>query len=179
MAFAVKVVTGAIIIAYPNLLVPRPEGERIDAGKFTLMGFVDKADKATITALNNAFDQAAKNQWGDKVPGGLYRPLKDGDAKYAEDETKNAHYKGKVFFNAKSPSKPKVFDAQVQEIIDPAQIVSGDRAKLSLNVKAFDMPVNKGVGIYITGVQILGRGPFVIGGTNPKDDFTASNDDVF
>ncbi len=179
MAIAVKVVTNEVIIAHPYFLTPRPESAEIDPGKFTGMVIAKKSDKETIAKLKAAVDSAIKNQWPDKVPGGLSMPIKDGDAKFAEDEKKFAHLQGTVYLNAKTTTKPKVFDAKVEEILDSTEVSSGDRAKVSLNFKAFDKAGNKGVGVYLNAIQILGKGPVVIGGGNPKDDFAAVNDEVF
>ena len=179
MAMPIKVVTNEAIIAHPYILTPRPDSAEIDPRKYTGMVIIKKSDKETITKLKAAVDASIKGLWPDKAPGGLAMPIKDGDAKFAEDEKKFAHLKGSVYLNAKTTTKPKVFDAQVQEIIDPTEVSSGDRAKVSLNFKAFDKAGNKGVGVYLNAVQILGKGPAIIGGGNAKDDFTAVNDEVY
>lgn len=181
MAMPVKVVTDEAIIAHPHIFNPRPESADIDPGKFTTMVIVKTSDKETIARLKAAVDSAIKSFWPDKVPGGLSMPIKSGDAKFAEDEKKYAHLKGTVYLNAKTTTRPKVFNAQVEEILDPTEVSSGDRAKVSLNFKAFDKAGNKGVGVYLNAVQWLGKGPTIIGGgsSNSKDDFTAQNDEVY
>jgi hypothetical protein len=179
MALAVKVVTGEAILAHPYIFNPRSESAEIDPGKYTGMVIIKKSDKETVTKLKSAVDSAIKSQWPDKAPGGLSMPIKDGDAKFAEDEKKYPHLQGTVYLNAKTTTKPKVFDAKVEEILDPTEVTSGDYAKVSLNFKAFDKAGNKGVGVYLNAVQMLRKGPVVIGGGNAKDDFHAENDDVF
>lgn len=181
MAAPVKVVTGKAIIAHPALFSPRPESSEIDPGKFTVMVIVKKSDTETTAKLKAAVEAAVKAQWPDKVPGGLMKPVKDGDQKFDEDQKKYPYLKGCWFLNAKTTTKPKVFDAQVQEIIDPTEVASGDYAKVSLNFKAYDKAGNKGVGVYLNAVQHLGRGPVVIGGGNAADDFSKEEEaaDVF
>ena len=181
MAAPVKVVTGKAIIAHPFLFTPRPESSEIDPGKYTAMVIVKKSDTETVAKLKAAVEAALKAQWPDKIPGGLSKPVKDGDAKFAEDEKKHHYLKGTYYLNVKTTTKPKVFDAQVQEIIDPTEITSGDYAKVSMNFKAFDKAGNKGVGVYVNAVQHLGKGPEVIGGGNAADDFEAEEvaEDVF
>lgn len=172
MAAAVKVVSPEVTIVHTNnLIVPRPVDAEIDAGKYTVMVLFNKSEQDFIKQCREAINQATKILWPEKAPGGMSSPLKDGDAKFAEDEAKNWYLKGKYYLNGKTTTKPKVFDAQLNEIVDPAEIVSGDRAKVSLNFKAFDKAGNRGVGVYLNGVQVLGRGPVVIGGSNAKDDF--------
>jgi hypothetical protein len=114
---------------------------------------------------------ALKAKWKDGNPGGLFMPLKDGDAKFNEDEVKYAHYKGRYYMNLKTRTPPKVVDSAVKEITDPTVITSGDHAKVSVNFRAFDVSGNKGVGAYLNAVQWLGKGPVVIGGSDPGSDF--------
>lgn len=173
MAAPVKVVTGKAIIAHPSLFSPRPENSEIDAGKFTVMVVVKKSDAETTAKLKAAVEAAIKAQWPDKVPGSLMKPVKDGDQKYDEDQKKHGYLKGCWYLNAKTTTRPKVFDGQVQEILDPTEVTSGDYAKVSLNFKAYDKAGNRGVGVYLNAVQHLGKGPEVIGGGNPADDFAA------
>jgi hypothetical protein len=179
MTVAIKVVTGRVILAHPYIFNSRPIGTKIDPGKFTAMVIVDKGDKATVSKLTTAVDEAIKSLWLDKVPAVLSTPIKDGDAKYAEDEKKYLHLKGKLYLNAKTTNKPKVFDASVNEISEPTQVTSGDYAKVSLNFKAFDKNGNKGVGVYLNAIQHLGKGVAIIGGGDAKDDFQAEQKDEF
>lgn len=173
MAESVKVVTGKAFIAHPYIFNPRPESAEIDPGKFTVMVGVPKSDTDTVKRIKDAIAEAIKRQWPEgKTPGGMSMPLKDGDAKFAEDEKKYSHMKGHYYLNAKTTTKPKVFDATVQEILDPKEVSSGDFGKVSLNFKGFDKAGNKGVGVYLNAVQILGKGTSVIGAGNVKDDFT-------
>lgn len=178
MTTAVKVVTGKAIIAHPSLFSPRPENSDIDAGKFTAMVIVKKSDKETVEKLRTAVASAIKAQWPDKEPGGLMKPVKDGDAKFSEDEKKYHYLKGCFYLNVKTTTKPKVFDAKVNEIIDPTDVVSGDYAKVSMNFKAYDKAGNKGVGVYMNAVQHLGRGPQVIGGGDASADFSKEEEEA-
>jgi len=171
MSAPIKVVTGKCIIAHPSLFSPRPESSEIDAGKYTCMVIIKKSDSETAEKLKKAVNDAIKAQWPDKVPSGLTKPVKDGDEKYAEDEKKYPYLKGTYYLNVKTTTRPKVFDGNVTEIIDPTEVVSGDYAKVSMNFKGFDKAGNKGVGVYLNAVQHLGRGPVVIGGGNAADDF--------
>lgn len=173
MTAPVKVVTGKAIIAHPNLFTPRSETAEIDAGKYTAMVIIKKTDTETVAKLKVAVEAAIKALWPDKVPGGLSKPVKDGDAKFAEDEKKYPYLKGCYYLNVKTTTKPKVFDAQVQEILDPTEVASGDYAKVSMNFKAFDKAGNKGVGVYVNAVQHLGKGPEIIGGGDARNDFEA------
>jgi hypothetical protein len=179
MAAPVKVVTGKAIIAHPSLFSPRPETSEIDPGKYTCMVIIKKSDTDTVNKLKVAVEAAIKAMWPDKAPGGLSKPVKDGDQKFAEDEKKYPYLKGCYYLNVKTTTKPKVFDAQVQEIIDPTEVSSGDYAKVSMNFKAYDKAGNKGVGVYVNAVQHLGKGPEVIGGGDARNDFEAETEDVF
>lgn len=182
MAAPVKVVTGKAIIAHPNLFSPRPENSEIDAGKYTAMVIIKKSDTETVAKLKAAVEAAIKAQWPDKAPGGLSKPVKDGDAKFAEDEKKYPYLKGCYYLNVKTTTRPKVFDTKLNEIIDPTEVASGDYAKVSMNFKGFDKAGNKGVGVYVNAVQHLGKGPEVIGGGDARNDFSAEEEeqaDVF
>lgn len=180
MAAPIKVVTGkTTIVAHPFLFTARPESSEIDAGKFTAMVIVRKSDTETVSKLKAAVDAATKAMWPDKVPSGVFsKPVKDGDAKFAEDEKKYHYLKGTYFLNVKTTTRPKVFDAQVVEMLDPAGFVSGDFAKVSLNFKAFDKAGNKGVGVYLNAVQHIGKGPEVLGGGDPSSDFEKEEEEV-
>ena len=124
MAESVKVVTGKAFIAHPYIFNPRPESAEIDPGKFTVMVGVPKSDTDTVKRIKDAIAEAIKRQWPEgKTPGGMSMPLKDGDAKFAEDEKKYSHMKGHYYLNAKTTTKPKVFDATVVALPGPTDEV--------------------------------------------------------
>ena len=173
---ACKVTTGLGIISYAYLTEPRED----DNGtlKYSTSFLIPKSDKKTLINIKNAINAAAQigleDKWGGKLPDPLKLPLRDGDK---EADEKGEEYRGCYFLNANSTRKPRIVDLNIQDILDPDEIYSGCKCRLSLNFYPFNIKGSKGVAAGLNNVQKIEDGE-PLGGTRSKaeDDFADMSD---
>jgi hypothetical protein len=155
---ACKVTTGLGIISYAFLTEPRAEEEGKPA-KYSTSFLIPKSDTKTLTRIKAVINAAAQlgqvDKWNGKIPNPLKHPLRDGDA---EADEKGAEYAGHYFLNATSARKPRIVDFQIQDILDPDEIYSGCKCRLSLNFYAFNSNGNKSVACGLNNVQKIEDG---------------------
>jgi hypothetical protein len=146
-----------------------------------LMLLIPKTDTATVNALKKSIeafkkDAKAEAKWGSKFLASMKLPLRDGDTE--RDVEKSPEFKGHYFINANTYTKPGVVDAQMQEIINPADIYSGCYGRISVVPAAYNTDGNKGIKFYLNNVQKLAEGEKLGGGASQaSDDFTAVEED--
>lgn len=175
-----KVTTGKVRLSYAHIFEPHAMNEGQEA-KYSVSVIIPKSDKETLKAIKEATDQAKKDgagKWGNKIPGNLKTPLRDGDVEREDDEA----YKGCYFLNASSKNKPGVVDANVQPVLDATEVYSGCYARLTLNFYAYNASGNKGVAAGLGNIQKLEDGEPLGGFTRAEDDFdsvggNSANDD--
>lgn len=171
-----KVTTGKGRMCYTkNVLTPD------ETGSYSLMFLIPKSDTVTINAIKKTLeafkaDPKAVAKWGSKWLASMKYPLRDGDAE--RDTEKSPEFKGHMFLNANTYTKPGVVDAKVQEIIDPSEIYSGCYGRISIVPAAYNTDGNKGIKFYLNNVQKLTDGERLGGGGSRADeDFTAVEED--
>lgn len=175
-----KVTTGKVRLSYAHIFEPHAMNEGQEA-KYSVSVIISKSDKETLKAIKEATDQAKKDgagKWGNKIPGNLKTPLRDGDVEREDDEA----YEGCYFLNASSKNKPGVVDANVQPVLDATEVYSGCYARLTLNFYAYNASGNKGVAAGLGNIQKLEDGEPLGGFTRAEDDFesvggNSANDD--
>lgn len=175
-----KVTTGKVRLSYAHIFEPHAMNEGQEA-KYSVSVIIPKTDTETLKAIKEATDQAKKDgagKWGNKIPGNLKTPLRDGDVEREDDEA----YKGCYFLNASSKNKPGVVDANVQPVLDATEVYSGCYARLTLNFYAYNASGNKGVAAGLGNIQKLEDGEPLGGFTRAEDDFdsvgnNSANDD--
>lgn len=127
--------------------------------------------------LEGELNAALKDKFG-KMPSKIRDwPIKDGDESEYDD------WDGCFYIAPKrmaSDGKPEIIDRDRDDIIDPAEIYSGMKCRISYHVAAWEYaPTNsRGCSIYLDNVQKLADGK-KIGRVAPKavDDFMDSVDD--
>lgn len=145
--------------------------------KYSVSVLIPKDDKETIDKIEKAIDAAIEAgiaKFGGKLPNkaAIKLPLRDGDIE-RDDEA----YKGHYFLNANSTNAPQVVDAQVNPILDRAEIYSGCYGRVSLNFYAFNTNGNKGIACGLGNIQKISDGEPFGGGSTAASDFTAVEDD--
>jgi hypothetical protein len=174
---ACKVTTGLGVISYAYLTEPRKDEEDKPA-KYSTSFLIPKTDVKTLGNIKNAINAAAElgkmDKWGGKIPNPLKHPLRDGDQ---EADEKGEEYRGCYFLNASSVRKPRVVNFYVQDILDPDEIYSGCKCRLSLNFYPFNSNGNRGVACGLNHVQKIEDGE-PLGGARSKaeDDFADISD---
>jgi hypothetical protein len=162
-----KIITGKIRLSYVHLF--EPDGFEGSTPKFSASILVSKDDIVTITAIQEAIEEAkitGKNTLG-KITSNLKIPLRDGDEERPDDEA----YQNCYFFNASSKNRPGIVDINVHPILDASEVYSGCYARVSINFYAFSAKGNKGIAAGLGNVQKLADGAQLGGGSRADEDF--------
>lgn len=148
-----KVVFGPCRLSYVHLLEKHSFDGDNENGKYSVSILIPKKEKKTITAIEEAIENAKKefatNKWGGKAPKKLSLPLNDGDDEEKDDEAYAGHY----YINAKSNTKPGVVDKDFQPITDEEDVYSGMWGMVSVSFYGYDKGVNKGIAAAINNVM--------------------------
>lgn len=181
---ATLAVTGVCRLCFINVLKPN------EHGKYSITVLVPKSDTATVAKLRKVIedfktDPRALKKWDSKFLANFKTPLRDGDTE--RDTEKRPEYKDHYFFEAKANptdgkgnprQAPKVVDAKLNEIIDPAELYSGCYGRVSLDLYPYNQDGNKGMSFGLVNVQKVRDGERLSGGTSSvTDDFTAVEED--
>jgi len=154
------VTTGKVRLSYANLFKPKAASPGAKE-KYSVSIIIDKEDKETVQKIEAAIKAAivagmSKLDIKDanKLPKNFKTPLRDGDEERGDDPA----YVGKWFLNCSSDNKPKVINREKEEITDPTQVISGDYARVNINLYAFNTSGNKGIAAGLNAVQKIKNG---------------------
>lgn len=148
----------------------------------------DSAAQASpdYSAMKTAAAQAAKQEWGEKLPHKFRSPFRPGSDK---DVEKYPEFAGDVtFINVKSKKKPGLVAGYVDPqtgklkvIEDDTEVFNGCYVRLSLTCYAYEVKGNAGVSFGLRNVQKVRDGDMFSAGVRAVDDFDvvdgASNPD--
>lgn len=171
-ALSTKVITGKVRASFVHLLEP---ADGMDGGdpKYSVMLLIPKSDKKTLAKIEKAQQAAAEagksTKFDGKLPAKVKTTLRDGDEE--QDTEERPEFKGMMFINVSSKTKPGIVDADRQEIIDPGEIYSGMYIRASINFFAYNSHGNKGVSAGLNNVQKVADGDFLGGRSKAEDDF--------
>lgn len=167
-----RVVTGVVRLSFSNLFEPRLN-EDGSKGRYDCCLLIDKKDKKTIECINKAIEAAKakgiKEKWANKLPKNLQLPLRDGDEK--EDDQYSDQFKGMMFINPKSKSRPGIVDKNFAPILDPEELYSGCYVVAAISFFPYDTNGNKGVGVGIDNVLKVKDGDSLAGKPSANNDF--------
>lgn len=156
---------------------PRP-GLSGGEPKYSLMLVWPKT--TNLNEVKQAIMEAGKAKWGAQTEQGfktgkLKSPLRDGDKKFEEggDET----FKGNVFMNASSTTRPGIIDVD-QNIVDPGEVYSGCFFHAALRFYAYDKNGNKGVGCGLQNLMLVHKGKRIDGRKSADAEFEGFTPDV-
>lgn len=113
-----------------------------------------------ISALKKSVADAVRAKWPEGCKGGR-NPINDGDLK-ADDW--GEVFKDSWYIRVSSQNRPAVVDRNVQDIIDPSQVWSGQYGRATVRPYAYDKSGNKGVSFGFTAIQIARDGERLSGG---------------
>lgn len=172
---ATKVITGKCRFSFLKVFTPEAMEEGGEK-KYSVSLIIPKSDTVTIAALKGAIEAAKEigksAKFAGKIPAGIKMPLRDGDVERPDDEA----YANSYFVNATCKTKPGVIDKAKNPITDPADLVSGDYGRASVNFYAFNTKGNKGIACGLNNLQKLETGEPLSGRTRAEDDFDAVDD---
>lgn len=165
----IKVVTGLVRFSYVHVYEPTAMEEGQDK-KYNVSILIPKTDKKTIKKFRDAEKEALaalKIANGGKLPkAGKLEILRDGDEEKEGDEA----YEGMYFFGASSLKKPRIFDINLDEIMDPDEFYSGCWGRATVNVYEF-LKGKKGITCGLQGLQKRKDGEPLGGGGASASDF--------
>jgi len=166
-----QVVTGEVRLSYVNLFEARKISEKDKEAKYSVTILIPKntADgKKTIENIQKAFAEAAKKgaskHFDGRIPTNLSNiwTLRDGDTAVNDlDELKkekNPELAGNMYIRLSTKFKPKVLNAQRQEILNPIEVYSGMYGKVSLSCYAFSGDGRRGLSAVLNNVMITRDG---------------------
>ena len=164
-----KVMLKNVRFSYCNLFKARAMDENAKP-KFSVSLIIPK-DHPQLPEVKAAIKAETEAKWPDpkKRPGGLYNPLRDGDA----DRPNDAAYAGCFFINASAnvDNPPAVIDYKKEKVTDLTYWNSGDYGNASVNFYAFDVSAKKGVACGLNAVQFVNKGEPLGGRGNVLADF--------
>lgn len=162
-ASASRITTGMARLSYCHLTTPRAADQNAEP-KYSVTILIPKTDVATKYAIDTAIQTAIQEgiadpkTWNGRRPANPTTPLYDGDGVRRNGEAFGAECKGHWVFTASSKDRPKVYDANLQEIFDPTQIYSGMYGRANVRFYAFSKSGNTGIACALNMVQKLQDG---------------------
>lgn len=176
-----RVVTGKVRLSYVNVFKPKA----ITAGqepKYSVSVIIPKTDKKTLDAIEKAIKIAIeegkdKLSVKGKMPANIKTPLRDGDTERQGDPA----YENAFFINANNKNRPTVVGLDMEEIVDPLELKSGDYGRVAITFFAFNAEGNRGIGASLGNIQKVKEGDplgsFVSAADDFGDDFKDDEDD--
>lgn len=165
--------------SYCNLAEPKS----INGGtpRYGMSLVVSKNDRATVKALQDGQRAAyekhkdrLKNKNGSIPPmESIKLAIRDGDLDRPDDPV----YANCIFVNANSEQKPKLFDANGNEVMDNSEIYSGCYGKVAVTFFVFNTNGNRGIGCHLHAVQKIRDGEPLGGTVVTIADFMDQDDD--
>ena len=176
-----KVVTGVCTFSYLNCWEPKA----IEGGKpkYSVSLIIPKSDTRTVEKIRAAI-QAAYEEGQSKLKGSgksvpalsaIRTPLRDGDKDRPDDDA----YKGSWFINANSDIAPDIVDSDRQPILTRSEMYSGVKGRASINLYAYNVNGNRGIGCGLNHLQKIADGKPLGTRSRAEDDFATDDDEDF
>lgn len=155
-----QVVTGECRLSFVNLFEAKAMKEG-DTPKYSVTAIIPKSDTKTVEAIKAAIRAAAENgaqkHFGGRVPTNVANTFKDGDTETNDmgdlQNEKYPEYKGNYYIRLATKFRPKVLDANRQEIIDPTECYSGMYGRVSMTFFAYSGDGKRGVSASLNNVM--------------------------
>lgn len=156
-----QVVTGECRLSFVNLFEPKKMNDSDKDAKYSVTAIIPKDDTKTVNAIKTAIQVAAEagaqKHFGGRVPTNVNNTFKDGDTEVDDlGELKNIkypEYKGHYYIRLSTRFRPKVLDANRQEIIDPTEVYSGCYGRVSMTFFAYSGDGRRGVSAVLNNVM--------------------------
>lgn len=150
--------------------------------KYSVTILIPKTYKEQLAKIEEAIEAAIEvgkqKHWSGKVPRFKYDVLRDGD----EENPDKPEYEGMMFISAKAGEKfrPKIFNANLEEIIDPDDFYSGCWGRVSVNFYPYNRKDSKGVACGLGNLmKTKDDTAFTGSGRSAAADFGDDEDDDF
>lgn len=164
-----QVVTGEVRFSYVNVFEARKFKDTDKEAKYSLTILIPKntpAGQKTIAlikqAIQKAAEKGAQKHFGGRIPTNVNNTLRDGDTETDDlgelKKLKNPELAGNMFMRLSTKYKPKVLNAQNQEILNPLEIYSGCWGKVSLTCYAYSGDGKRGISAVLNNVKMTRDG---------------------
>lgn len=166
-----QVVTSEVRLSYVNLFEARKISEKDKEARYSVTILIPKntpEGKKTIAdikvAIAKAAEKGAQKHFGGRIPTNLdaISTLRDGDTAVTDlgdlKKLKNPELEGMMYMRLSSKFKPKVLNAQRQEIINPLEVYSGIYGRVSLTLFAYSGDGRRGISAVLNNVMITRDG---------------------
>ncbi|MST82001.1 DUF2815 family protein [Bilifractor porci] len=167
-----SVITGLVRLSYPHLFEKDEASDKYSAS-LIVPGDDTESLKVLEAAVELAKEDGKSKKWGGKIPGKLTEPIHDG----SESTDTSGAYDGNYYFSARSSSRPKLFDEDGVEIIDPEELYPGCYVRAIVAFYPYNMSQN-GVGVILKGIKKIKDGDQLGGSNNVTADDFEEDDDI-
>ena len=155
-----QVVTGEVRLSFVNVFEPKAVNES-ETPKYSLTAIVPKSDTKTVEAIKAAIKAAieggAQKHFGGRIPQNVTTTFRDGDTETDDigvlQKEKYPEYANSYYIRLSTKNKPKVLNADRQEIIDPAEIYSGCYGRVSMTFFAYSKEGKRGISASLNNVM--------------------------
>lgn len=178
---SVKIKLNNVRLSFAHLFEKHSSAPNIPP-KFSAALLIPKDDHEQIKLINTAIKDAlteGAGKFNGKIPpvSQIRNLLRDGD------ESGRPEYEGMYFINSSNNERPIVIGKKLEPLTERSQIDSGDYANVILNLYAYNVSGNKGVGAALSAVQLAKLGERFTGSIDVNDEFDVldgdSEDDEF
>lgn len=167
-----KFTTGLVRLSYAHLTEPAENLNGVMQYSASLI--IPKDNKKSVQQFENAIrtmmgDKECIAKWGGKNTG-IKSPLHDGDTERPED----ANYANSYYVNVKANTdhRPKLYNKDLTEIVDPSDIYSGCYGQAVLSVYAYNYQgSSKGLSFSILSFRKVKDGAPLGGVSVSENDF--------
>lgn len=171
-----SVTTGVVRASFVHIyqaVAPQGGGEP----KYSITLLIPKSDVNTLRVLAAEIEQvkqANAQQFGGQTAG-LKVPLYDGDGVMPSGAPWGAECRGCMVLRASSKEQPAIVDGEVQPLLNPNAVYSGCYVRASVNLYAYNQPMNKGIGCGLNAVQKIADGEPLANRVSPEEAFGGAN----
>ena len=173
-----QVVTGECRLSFVRLVEPVAMKEG-DTPKYSVTAIIPKSDTKTIAAIKAAIQAAAEagaqKHFGGQIPKQVANTFKDGDTELDDlgnlQKDKYPEYANSYYIRLSTKFKPKVLNANREEIIDPSEIYSGMYGRVSMTFFAYSGDGKRGISANLGNVMKTRDGE-PMGGAMNGDEFS-------
>jgi hypothetical protein len=150
------VTTGKVRFSYLQVFEAKAIGGKGEPMRSVSL-IISKEDKATLSRVRAAIDEAIElgkgKKFGGKIPKKLRNPLRDGD-----EEKEDEAYEAAFFITAKNKNKVGVVDADLNPIIDQTEAYSGCYGRANITFFPYEFEGTYGIGCSLNMIQVLEPG---------------------
>lgn len=174
---ALRCLTCEVRLSYVHIDEPYSQDGNSEP-KYQITILLPKSEQAcyadVMAAIQSAYQQGVQNKWKGAQPqlNDRTTPIHDGDATRSSGEPYGEECRGCWVISAKSKNKPEaVHISNVQSILPPGSVKSGDYGRVTINFYPYDSNGNRGVACSLNNIMITREGEPLGNRTSASSDF--------